>query len=72
MEPEAWLPIWVAVAAGVVLGAIPIAYAFSRPMSKLKRLGSVVLGLIVLAISPAIGLWFILLRIVDYPTPPAP
>lgn len=72
MPPDAWLPIWVAIAVGVVLGAIPITYAFSRPMSGLKRLGSVALGLIVLAVSPVIGFWFILLRIVDYPTPRAP
>ena len=61
MQPEAWLAIWVAVAAGVILGAIPMAYAFSRPMSTLRRVGLVVLGLVLLAISPLVGLWFMLL-----------
>jgi uncharacterized transporter YbjL len=63
VHPEDWLPLWIGVAAGIVLGAIPIAFAFSRPMSRLKRLGAFVLGLIVYVICPAIGVWFILLRV---------
>jgi ABC-type molybdate transport system permease subunit len=72
MRPEDWLPLWVSACAGIVLGALLVAYAFSRPMSRLKRLGSVALGLMMLVICPAIGYWLIVLRSIGDPSPPAP